>query len=55
MQREVKDIVRDSLDFAEKSPAPEVETELYSDVLINPLPNMSPMGDYVQGEKNPML
>jgi pyruvate dehydrogenase E1 component alpha subunit len=55
MQREVKDIVRDSLDFAEKSPAPEVETELYSDVLINPLPNMSPVGEYVQGEKNPML
>jgi pyruvate dehydrogenase E1 component alpha subunit len=55
MQREVKDIVRDSLEFAEKSPAPEVGPELYSDVLINPLPNMSPMGDYIHGQPNPLL
>ena len=55
MQREVKDIVRDSLEFAEKSPAPDVAAELYSDVLINPMPNMSPMGDYIHGVKNPLL
>jgi pyruvate dehydrogenase E1 component alpha subunit len=55
MQREVKEVVRDSLEFAEKSPAPSVESELYSDVLIHPLRNMSPMGEYVHGERNPLL
>jgi hypothetical protein len=29
--------------------------ELWTDVLLNPMPNMSPMGDYKIGAKNPLL
>jgi pyruvate dehydrogenase E1 component alpha subunit len=55
MQAEIKEIVRDAVEFAEQSPAPEVEAELYSDVLVNPQANMSPSGDYTVGAKNPLL
>ncbi len=55
MQEEIKAIVREAIEFAESSPSPEVEAELYSDVLVNPMPNMSPSRDYVQGAKNPLL
>ncbi len=54
MQKEVKEVVRQALEFAENSPAPDVEAELYSDVLVNPQPNMSPIRDYIQGAKNPL-
>jgi pyruvate dehydrogenase E1 component alpha subunit len=53
MQTEVKEIVREALDFAEQSPAPDPETELYSDVLVNPQPGMSPTRDYVHGAPQP--
>ncbi|HLO42207.1 MAG TPA: pyruvate dehydrogenase (acetyl-transferring) E1 component subunit alpha [Phycisphaerales bacterium] len=55
MQAQIKKICVDSVEFAENSPVPDVETELYSDVLVNPQPNMSPMADYVHGAKNPLL
>ncbi len=55
MQAQIKKIVLDAVDFAENSPAPDVETELYSDVLVNPMPNMSPTRDYTIGAKNPLL
>ncbi len=55
MQQEVREQVREALDFAEKSPFPDPEAELYSDVLVNPLPNMSPIRDYTQGSPNPLL
>jgi TPP-dependent pyruvate/acetoin dehydrogenase alpha subunit len=55
MQAQIKKICVDSVEFAENSPIPDVETELYSDVLVNPMPNMSPMADYVHGAKNPLL
>ena len=55
MQKEVKDVVRVALEFAESSPAPDVDAELYSDVLVNPQPNMSPVRDYIHGAKNPLL
>jgi pyruvate dehydrogenase E1 component alpha subunit len=54
MQREIKEIVRDSIDFAEQSLAPDA-SELYTDVLVNPLPNSSPTGEYTHGDKNPLL
>jgi len=54
MQREVKEVVREALEFAERSPTPTLE-ELYTDVLVNPLPGMSPTGEYGHGEKNPLL
>jgi pyruvate dehydrogenase E1 component alpha subunit len=55
MQAEIRDTVRKAVDFAENSPVPDVEAELYSDVLLNPMPNMSPTRDYVHGAKNPLL
>ncbi len=55
MQQEVRDAVREALDFAEKSPFPDPEAELYTDVLANPLPNMSPIRDYTHGAPNPLL
>jgi pyruvate dehydrogenase E1 component alpha subunit len=54
MQKEVKDTVRDAVDFAEKADPPPLE-ELYSDVYLNPQPNLSPIRDYVHGAKNPLL
>jgi len=55
MQREVKETVRDAIEFAESSPFPDPSKELYSDVFVNPLPNSSPLGEYIQGERNPLL
>ena len=55
MRQEVNELVRASVDFAENSPWPDVGAELYSDVLVDPMPNMSPIRDYVQGSKNPLL
>jgi pyruvate dehydrogenase E1 component alpha subunit len=54
IQREVKEVVRGALEFAEKSPAPEL-SELYTDVMINPDEGMSPSGEYTEGERNPLL
>ncbi|MDQ7014549.1 MAG: pyruvate dehydrogenase (acetyl-transferring) E1 component subunit alpha [Planctomycetota bacterium] len=55
MRKEIAEIVRDAVQFAEDAPAPEVGAELYSDVYINPMPQLSPMGEYTHGEKNPLL
>ncbi|MCC6284582.1 MAG: pyruvate dehydrogenase (acetyl-transferring) E1 component subunit alpha [Phycisphaerales bacterium] len=55
MQDEIAEVVRDSVEFAENAPVPEVGAELYSDVLVNPQPNMSPAGEYIHGAKNPLL
>ncbi len=55
MQKEIRDIVREAIVFAEESPVPDPATELYSDVMVNPHPNMSPSGEYIQGSKNPLL
>jgi pyruvate dehydrogenase E1 component alpha subunit len=55
MQTEIKEIVRKAVEFAENSPVPDPATELYSDVMHNPMPGMSPIGEYVQGVKNPLL
>ena len=55
MQDEIRAEVKDSIEFAENSPEPDVEAELYSDVFVNPQPNLSPIRDYVIGAKNPLL
>ena len=55
IQGEAKAAVQRALEFAENSPAPDVATELYSDVYLNPMKNLSPMADYVIGSKNPLL
>jgi pyruvate dehydrogenase E1 component alpha subunit len=54
MQTKIKDQVKHAVDFAENAPAPSLD-ELYTDVLLNPMPNMSPMGEYTHGAKNPMI
>jgi pyruvate dehydrogenase E1 component alpha subunit len=54
MQGEVKEIVRDAIEFAEQSPAPD-GSELYTDVFVNPLPNSSPAQGYQHGAANPLL
>lgn len=54
MQEEVKETVRVAIEFAEASPIPEA-AELYTDVLLNPMPNMSPTCEYTIGAKNPLL
>ena len=55
MQDDLAEIVRDAVKFAEESPAPDPAKELYTDVMVNPHPGMSPSGEYTQGEKNPLL
>lgn len=55
MQKEIRDIVREAVQFAEQADEPDVEAELYSDVLINPVAGMSPIRDYVRGAPNPLL
>ncbi len=54
MQRDLRDEVMASVKFAEQAPQPDPE-ELYSDVFVNPQPNLSPIRDYVIGVKNPLL
>ncbi len=55
MQETIKTSVREAVEFAEHAPVPDAATELYSDVLLNPMPNMSPSGQYTHGVKNPLL
>ncbi len=55
IDKEVKAIVRDAMKFAEESPVPDVDAELYSDVYVNPSPGCSPIREYVKGAKNPLL
>jgi len=55
MQKEAKRIAKDSIEFAENSPEPTPEDELYTDVYVNPQPNLSPTRDYHHGAKNPLL
>jgi pyruvate dehydrogenase E1 component alpha subunit len=55
MQKETKELVRESIEFAESSPSPDPASDLYTDVLVNPLPGMSPVRDYEHDGKNPLL
>ena len=55
MRDEIRDEVKDSVEFAERAEAPSIEAELYSDVYIFPQPNLSPTREYVHGAKNPLL
>ncbi len=54
MQAEVKDAVKAAMEFAENGQVPDA-SELYTDVMLNPMPNMSPIRDYTHGLKNPLL
>jgi TPP-dependent pyruvate/acetoin dehydrogenase alpha subunit len=55
IQSQVKAAVQRALEFAENSPVPDVSAELYSDVYLNPMKNLSPITDYTIGAKNPLL
>ncbi|MGV6815094.1 MAG: pyruvate dehydrogenase (acetyl-transferring) E1 component subunit alpha [Phycisphaerales bacterium] len=54
MRKEISDIVRASVEFAENSPVPE-PGELYTDVYSNPQMNLSPTATYSHGTKNPLM
>ncbi|MAY74038.1 MAG: pyruvate dehydrogenase (acetyl-transferring) E1 component subunit alpha [Phycisphaerae bacterium] len=54
MQKEIKDLVKEAMDFAEEAEAPG-ESELTTDVYANPQPNLSPQSVYGHGVKNPLL
>ncbi len=54
MQKDIRDRVKKSVDFAESSPDPEM-SELTTDVYANPQPNLSPTEDYRHGVRNPLL
>jgi pyruvate dehydrogenase E1 component alpha subunit len=55
MQKEIREEVLAGIKAAEAGPDPDPEAELYSDVYVNPLPHLSPIGDYVEGQKNTLL
>lgn len=55
MQKEIRDEVKDAVDFAENSPVPETEAELFTDVYANIEPNLSPTANYHHGTRNPLL
>lgn len=55
IQAEVREAVRKGVDHAENAPVPDVATELYADVFLNPQPNLSPTADYIHGVRNPMI
>jgi pyruvate dehydrogenase E1 component alpha subunit len=55
MQKEIKEEVRDAIDFSERASAPDPAAELYTDVYANPQPNLSPIGEYRHGVKNPLM
>jgi pyruvate dehydrogenase E1 component alpha subunit len=54
MQDEIRQQVLAAVKFAEEAPEPGTE-ELYTDVFVNPLPQMSPSGEYTHGERNHLL
>jgi pyruvate dehydrogenase E1 component alpha subunit len=54
MQDEIREQVLAAVKFAEEAPEPG-DDELYSDVYVNPLPQMSPTRDYTIGERNHLL
>lgn len=54
MQHEIRDEVKDSIDFAESAPQP-TDDELVTDVFMNPQPGLSPSTEYRLGTKNPLL
>jgi len=55
MQKQIRQRVREAIKAADAAPDTDPETELYSDVYANPLKNLSPLRDYTQGAKNPLL
>jgi len=55
MQKELRSKVREAVKHAENAPEPDPDKELYSDVLLNPHPNMSSIREYTRGAPNPLL
>src|SRR5690606_39752225 len=55
MQNEIRDEVLEAVEFAENSPAPEVEAGLFTDVYALPQKNLSPTARYHHGARNPLM
>jgi len=55
MQAEIRQIVMEAVEYAEKAPDPDPETELVTDTYALPMKNLSPSENYHHGAKNPLL
>ncbi|MEM1185105.1 MAG: pyruvate dehydrogenase (acetyl-transferring) E1 component subunit alpha [Planctomycetota bacterium] len=55
LQKELKDVCKQALDFAENATVPSVEGEMASDVYALPMPRLSPNETYHHGGRNPLL
>ena len=55
IQKEMKDIAKEAIAFAENAPEPSVSEEMRSDVFAMPLRNTSPTDEYGGGAKNELL
>ena len=54
MQKDIRDVVKQSIDAAEAAPVPDA-SELYTDVFANPEKNLSPTATYTHGTRNPLM
>ncbi|MEO1512114.1 MAG: thiamine pyrophosphate-dependent enzyme, partial [Planctomycetota bacterium] len=54
MQKEIKGVVKDAVDFAAGAAEAQLE-ELMTDVYALPMPHLSPHAQYRHGLKNPLL
>ncbi|GAB4385398.1 MAG: pyruvate dehydrogenase (acetyl-transferring) E1 component subunit alpha [Phycisphaerales bacterium] len=55
LEDEVRERVKQAMQFAEQSAVPDVDTELASDVYALPMRNLSPSEEYRHGVKNPLI
>lgn len=55
MQNEIRDVVRDAVQFAEDAPVPTIDAEMFSDVYAHPEKNLSPHAHYHHGSKNVVM
>jgi len=55
MQKEIRGVVKDAVEFAEQADPPSVEDELHSDVYALPMDRLSPTGKYHHSVDNPLL
>jgi len=54
-KKELRQIVREAMEYSQEATDPQPEDELYTDVYTSPAPQLSPIRDYHQGAKNPLL
>jgi len=55
MQKEIKQVVMDAIEFSENAADPDPAKELSTDTYAYPMKNLSPIDVYSHGAKNPLL